>query len=118
MANPTYITIVYPSGFTLYATLRRSADGYIYDVGDSAFEAIGTWNDARLDECDIAMTDKSGNFYTATFPTVVAGNYVTIVSLQAGGSPDTTDAILGSMNISELGKTITHETTTIIIGNE
>ena len=74
MANPAYTTIVYPAGFTLYAILRRSSDGYIYDVGDAAFEAIGTWNDARVDECDIALTDKGGSFYTATFPTVAAGN--------------------------------------------
>lgn len=100
MANPAYTTIVYPAGFTLYTILRRSADGYIWDVGDSAFEAVGTWNDARVDECDIAMTDKGGNFYTVTFPTVAAGNYVIIIFLQAGGSPDTTDAILGSMSIS------------------
>jgi hypothetical protein len=114
MANPAYITIVYPAGFALYAILRRSADGYIYDVGDAAFEAIGTWNDARVGECDIAMTDKGGGFYTVAFPTVVASNYVTIVFLQAGGSPATTDAILGSMSIGEAGRTITHETTTII----
>ncbi len=114
MANPDYITIVYPAGFTLYAVLRRNADGYIWDVGDSAWEAIGTWNDARVDACDIAMTDKSGGFYTVAFPTTSAGNYGVIVFLQAGGSPDTTDAILGSISISETGKTITHETTTII----
>ncbi len=114
MANPDYITIVYPAGFTLYAILRRDADGYIWDVGDSAFEAIGTWNDARVDECDIAMTDKSGGFYNVAFPTIAAGNYVVIVFLQASGSPDTTDAILGSQHIDETGRTITHETTTII----
>jgi len=117
VANPADITIVYPSGFALYAIRRRNADGYIWDVGDVAWEAIGTWNNARIDECDIAITDKGGNFYTIPYPADIAGNYTTIVFLQAGGSPATTDAILGSMNISETGKTITHETT-LIVRNE
>ncbi len=120
MANPDYIIFDYPdkaagsSGYTIYAFLRRDSDDYIYDVGDSALEAIGTFNNARADECDIPLTWKNAGHYKATFPTIAVGDYTIQLRLQAGGSPAITDAILGTIHIDETGKTITHETTTII----
>jgi hypothetical protein len=71
--------------------IRRQTDGYIWDVGDSAFEAVGTWNDARVAQCDIALT-ASGDMQFADFPdAITAGNYYVQIRWQAGGSPDTDD---------------------------
>jgi hypothetical protein len=78
------------SANTLYFLVYRISDGYIYDVGDTAFEAVGTWNDARVDECDIAMTG-IGDAHKGVFPAVAAGVYFVQVRIRAGGSPDTDD---------------------------
>jgi hypothetical protein len=59
-----------PSTDDLYAIVTRLSDGYIYDVGDAALEAVGTWNDARIQECAIDMTFSGGSFY-ADFPTAI-----------------------------------------------
>ncbi len=78
------------SADTYYAFVYRISDKFIYDVGDAAFEAIGVWNDARADECDIVMT-AVGDVHFADFPTVAAGVYFVTVRKQTGGSPDTDD---------------------------
>ncbi len=78
------------SAKTFYAHVYRPVDGYIYDVGDAAFEAIGAWNDARAGECDIPMT-AIGDAHFADFPSVAAGVYFVLVKEQAGGVPDTDD---------------------------
>jgi len=96
MANPTKIATTYPDGFNLYAFLRRKSDGYIYDVGDAQFEEVGTWNDARADECDIALTNYKGGLYMANFPSVAVTDYIIQICLRAGGTPAITDAFLGS----------------------
>jgi len=83
MANEIYHD--YDSASTLYAFVYRQSDGYIYDVGDTAFEAIGTWNDARADQCDIAMT-ASGDFHMGAFPAVAAGTYYVVIRDQAGAN--------------------------------
>ena len=85
----------YPSGNNLYALVFRKSDDFIWDVGDSAFEAVGTWNDARAGECDIVMTDQGGDYYTVDFPSAITDTtlqaYRTEVRVRAGGSPDTDD---------------------------
>ena len=77
---------------TYYALITRKSDKYIYDVGDTAFEATGTWNDARIGECDIAMTPEGDKHY-ATFPTITAGVYDVEFRKQAGGSPAIADEV-------------------------
>ena len=115
MANPDYIIFDYPdkaagsSGYDTYAFLRRNSDDYIYDVGDEAFESVGTFNDARADECDIALTWKNAGRYKATFPSVAEGNYSIQLRLRAGASPAITDAILGSMAINQLSSEVLDE---------
>lgn len=79
---------------TLYFLVYRPSDGYIYDEGDAAFEAVGTWNDARVGECDNAMT-AYGDTHIGNFPTVAAGVYFVQVRLQAGANPDTDDRLVG-----------------------
>ena len=78
------------SANTLYFLVYRLSDNYIWDVGDGAFEAVGTWNDARVGECDIPMT-AAGDAHFGTFPAVALGQYFVQVRLQIGGSPDTDD---------------------------
>lgn len=90
MANEIWHS--YDSASTLYALVYRPSDGYIYDVGDAAFEAVGTWNDARVGECDIAMSTAGGSdIHLADFPTVAAAVYLVQIRLRVGGSPDTDD---------------------------
>ena len=92
MANEIYHS--YDSSYTLYALVYRQDDGYIWDVGDAAFEAVGTWNDARVDECDIAMTQSSDLHY-ADFPAIGEDSTCFVqVRVQAGASPDTDDMIV------------------------
>jgi len=88
----------YDSGSTLYAFVYRRSDGYIYDVGDSQFEAIGSWDDARAGECDIAMS-AIGDFHVAAFPSVSAGSYYIVIREQAGGSPAIADTPLTSYRL-------------------
>ncbi|MBE3143567.1 MAG: hypothetical protein IMZ61_06550 [Planctomycetes bacterium] len=76
----------YATGSVLYALIFRPSDGYIYDVGHTAFEAIGTWNDARINECDIPLT-AIGDMHFVNFPAVAAGTYDVQIRLRAGATP-------------------------------
>jgi len=84
----------YDNASNLYFLVYRLSDNYIWDVGDSAFEAVGTWNDARVDECDIAMT-AAGDAHFGNFPSVPNGTYFVQVRLRAGASPDADDKLVG-----------------------
>jgi len=89
------IHLSYESGNNLYAIVRRPSDGKVWDVagGDWA-----TWSDGNIDNYDIALTDKSGDFYTADFPThanVGAGRFEVALFLRAGASPATSDNLIG-----------------------
>ena len=88
MANE--IKVVFDDGHTLYAIVRDDT-GQIWDVGDGAFEAVGTWNDARVGECDIALTAKDGELYLGDFPNAANGTYIVEIYSQAGANPDTDD---------------------------
>jgi hypothetical protein len=88
MANE--ISFSYDSSFVLYAFVYRQSDKYIYDVSDSAFEVLGTWNDARAISCSIAMT-ASGDMHFADFPIVEAGAYFVQIRLRSGASASVND---------------------------
>lgn len=89
-ARSNEIWTSYDSAATLYAFIYRQSDRYIWDVGDEAFEALGTWDDARADECDIVMT-AVGDIHFANFPIIDAGTYYVQIRLQDGANPDTDD---------------------------
>lgn len=78
------------SAKTYYAHIYRFTDKYIYSTTNSAFEAVGTWNDARAQACDVAMT-AAGDSHFADFPSVARGVYFVLIKEQAGASPDTDD---------------------------
>ena len=73
----------------LYALVRRPSDGYIWvpSIGTPAFEALGTWNDARVQACAIAMTP-SGDFHYADFPILITEDdaYQVQVRVASGGA--------------------------------
>ena len=82
------------SSKTLYALVYNFLDRSIYDVGDAAFEAIGTWDDARAVECAIAMTPV-GDSHWADFPIVDKGVYFVLIKVQATGVPLASDKETG-----------------------
>ena len=90
MANEIWHS--YDSSKVLYALIYRMADQFIWDVGSAAFEAVGTWNDARVGECDVAMT-ANGDIHFVTFPVAIttAGVYYVQIRERIGASPDTDD---------------------------
>jgi hypothetical protein len=95
LANEIQVTYAV-DGVTIYVLIKSLA-GLIWDVGDSALEAVGAWNDARADECDVACTGKDAEQYVADFPTACPnGTYLITAYLQGGANPDTDDVRLGS----------------------
>jgi hypothetical protein len=101
MANE--IRVAFNDGYTIYVIIRNDS-GQIWDVGDGAFEAVGTWNDARVGECDIALTAKDGELYLGTFPAAINnGTYTVEAYIQGGGSPDTDDDYIGAEEFSWTG---------------
>lgn len=80
---------------TLYAIVLNRMTGYIYDAGDMAFEIVGTYDDARMDECDIALTEIAGTgWYYADFPSYDPGVHVVEIRQRAGANPATTDNVV------------------------
>lgn len=86
------IVAIYEDGYDLYSFVRDLSDGDIWDTGDSQLKTVGTWNDARAAECDIALTGFDGKLYMADFPaSAPAGRYLVITCLRAGASPSISD---------------------------
>jgi hypothetical protein len=80
----------YPAGATLYAHVVR-ADGQVWN--GSAFEAPAVANWATY---AVTVTEQSTTgYYYGTMPVVAAGLYDVFFFLRAGGSPATTDALVG-----------------------
>lgn len=78
------------TGATLYAVLLNSV-GQAWN--GSSWETVQSANWATY---DIAMTEAAAGVYFADMPAVVAGLYSYVVYSQAGASPATTDALVGS----------------------
>ena len=91
----------------LYALVTQLSTGYIYDVGDSALEAVGTWNNTRIRECAIDMTFSGGSFY-ADFPSAIteieAFHVQVRVNAAAAGSESITDWIKAQGEINWNGE--------------
>ena len=81
------------TGLTIYATVRRPADGYMWN--GSAFEAFATANWATY---DIACSESpaGGYLYLANFPAVAAGQYYIDFYEQSGAAPAINDTLLAS----------------------
>ena len=101
MANE--IKIYTDSGLVTYALIRRGSDMFIWDVGDAAFEIQGSWNDTRLGECDVVLTEgaQANGWYMGDFPaTIAAGLYHLQIFRRMGGSPSVAnDIFLGGYDM-------------------
>lgn len=82
MAGEIYAT--HSEGSSLYATVRRQSDGYVWNTNTTSFE---TWNDLNLSDYAISLTDQDGNYYEGDFPAVASGAYIVMIFVQVGGSP-------------------------------
>lgn len=91
------LSISRQSGDTLYVIIRRVSDNKVWQTTTSTFV---TWNNSNVANYDVALTDQSGDFYSANFPSgITAGRYRANYYYQAGGSPATTDDLLKSESL-------------------
>lgn len=78
----------------LYVLLINRDTEKIACIANSAMEAVGTWNNTRLDQCDIPLTAQ-GPLYSAAVPVwLPVGNYVMLTFTRSGASPAVTDVLL------------------------
>lgn len=82
------------SAETLDAYVYRFSDKYIYSSTNSAYEAVGTWNDARAQACEIPMT-AAGDTHFADFPASARGVYFVLIKKRATGVPLASDRGVG-----------------------
>jgi len=67
--------------------IYEPSTGKIFNNATNAFEAIGTWNDARADVCDVPLT-AIGDMHFVDFPIeITAGTYDVQIRLRAGATP-------------------------------
>lgn len=83
----------YATASVLYALIYEPSTGKIFNNATNAFEAIGTWNDARIVDCAVVLT-AIGDMHFVNFPAeiITAGTYDVQIRLRAGATPvvDTT----------------------------
>jgi len=95
------IEFQHTTGSTIYAIIRDSSDATVWN--GSAFEA---WNSANIATYDVALSGgaDSSMYYSVTFPAgITAGTYTVAIHLQAGGSPATSDTLLGAGEMASDG---------------
>ena len=78
------------SALVLYALVYDFATRFIYNADGTAYETIGTWNDARAAQCDIPMT-AVGDSHWADFPASPRGVYFVLTKIRATGVPLASD---------------------------
>src|SRR4051812_8943838 len=84
----------YLTGKTLYAVVLRASDGQVWN--GSSFESLLT---ANWSTYAVTMTEQSTTgFYYGTFPVVAVGLYDVWIYWRSGGSPATTDVLVGQQN--------------------
>lgn len=85
------LRLSYNGSATLYAIIRDTATGYVWNGS-----ALVAWVNGDIASYDIPLTSAGGDLYTADFPSgVTGGTYRVFYYEQAGGSPATTDLLLG-----------------------
>ncbi|HUS92210.1 MAG TPA: hypothetical protein VM695_10195 [Phycisphaerae bacterium] len=89
------LNCTYPSGNTVYAIVRRVSDSAVWDTvaGDWA-----VWADGSIANYDVPLTDRSGDVYSADFPSGLVGRVNVRVNFykQAAGAPAVTDLVIGA----------------------
>jgi hypothetical protein len=86
------------SGSSVYTTLRRATDSYVYQTTTTTFVV---WVDANIANYDIALTDRSGDYFSADMPAAItaSGTYIANYYVMAGATPATSDTLLDSEEI-------------------
>jgi hypothetical protein len=96
------IRVIYPSGSTLYATVRNAAGNVWYVVGQ-VFESWGTAG-RDADDYDIALVGDAGDIYVGDFDTnIAAGRYAVQAYIRATGTPIDADISIGGEEIEWSG---------------
>ena len=75
----------FDSAETLYFHVSRFSDKAIYSSTNSAYEAVGTWNDARAQATDNPMT-AAGDAHFGDFPASARDVYFVVIKKQATGT--------------------------------
>jgi len=89
---------------TLYAIITNTSDQF-YNANTPGFETESDANWTSTKYCKALSELNASGHYHATFPVVAAGLYGISIRLQAGGSPATTDTVIGSGIIQWNGTT-------------
>lgn len=81
----------------VYSILRFKTDARVWNNTGEALEELGTWNNARKQECAIVLDDKEGGYYTKAFPTActTAGTYHAFHYDKQGDDIDISDRLIG-----------------------
>ncbi len=79
---------------TLYFHVYKFSDKFIYSSTNSAYEAVGTWNDARAQATDNSMTP-AGDAHFGNFPASARGVYFVLIKEQATGTQLASDKEVG-----------------------
>jgi hypothetical protein len=89
------IETIYQTGATLYAVIRRRADGQVWNptlnAGAGAFEAyaVGHWAQYAIP----LVEQPSSGYYAGAYPTGIVNTLTSeVLYVQVGGSPASTDA--------------------------
>jgi hypothetical protein len=89
---PNEIAQSHPEAGTLYALVYRESDEFIWNENTGALEAVGTWDNTRIQDCAIPMLP-SGDMHFADFPTAITD--VALFKVQcrvnASGTPGSED---------------------------
>ena len=109
MAGELYISK--PGGsLNLYVIVRRISDYKVWSVAASDW---ATWADGDIDNYDVVLTDRGGDFYNGDFPSAItAGTRVlTMYYQRAGASPAITDSLLLSVDTNWNGASLVSSST-------
>ncbi len=82
------------SADTYYFHVYRFSDKAIYSSTNSAYEAVGTWNDARAQATDNSMT-AAGDAHFGNFPISARGVYFVLIKKQLTGTQLASDPEAG-----------------------
>jgi hypothetical protein len=109
MAGELYISK--PGGsLNLYVIVRRISDYKVWSVADTDWV---TWADGDIDDYDVALTDRGGDFYNGDFPSAIAAGtrVLTMYYQRAGASPAITDSLLLSVDTNWNGSALVSSST-------
>jgi len=111
MANEVRTT--FPTGFTIYATIREP-DGDVYYPTGEAFEAWGTGSRDYNDYAIVLTEDHS--HYTVDFPSAISAETINGYDIQLwrqkGSSPASSDICVAIQNVKWTGTAVAAEPTT------